>query len=61
MTALAGLIRDEIPMVGLAELELVADVVVECAPAELLLQIVEPFVVAGEIAIVLSSSSLQAP
>jgi aspartate dehydrogenase len=47
-----------VPIVPIEALEPLADVVVECAPAALLPQIVEPFVQAGKSAIVLSVGAL---
>ena len=41
-----------------AELESVADIVVECAPAAILRSIVEPFVARGKMAVVLSAGAL---
>ena len=45
-------------VVPVAELEGVADIVVECAPAAILRQIVEPFVSRGKMAVVLSAGAL---
>lgn len=46
------------PILPLEKLEQVADIVIECAPAALLRQIVSPFVSRGKTAIVLSASAL---
>ncbi|HTB01501.1 MAG TPA: aspartate dehydrogenase [Bradyrhizobium sp.] len=46
------------PVVALAELEPLADIVVECAPAKLLPAIAEPFLKAGKTVIVLSAGAL---
>ena len=46
------------PVVAIDELEPLADLVVECAPAHLLARIVEPFLRAGKKAIVLSCGAL---
>lgn len=54
---LAGL-RRPVPVVAIDALEPLADVVVECAPAALLPQIVEPFLRAGKAAVVLSAGAL---
>lgn len=54
---LAGLSR-EVPLVSINELEALADIVVECAPANLLASIIEPFLRAGKKAMVLSSGAL---
>jgi aspartate dehydrogenase len=48
------------PVVTLGELEPLADIVVECAPAKLLPEIAEPFLRAGKTAIVLSAGALLA-
>src|SRR5664279_2414362 len=48
------------PVVALGELEPLADIVVECAPAKLLPEIAEPFLRAGKTAIVLSAGGLLA-
>ncbi|SED94229.1 MULTISPECIES: aspartate dehydrogenase [unclassified Beijerinckia] len=45
-------------VVELASLEGLADIVIECAPAALVRQIVEPFVSAGKTAVVLSCGAL---
>jgi aspartate dehydrogenase len=47
-----------VPVVTLAELEPLADIVVECAPAKLLPAIAEPFLRAGKIVIVLSAGAI---
>jgi aspartate dehydrogenase len=47
-----------VPVVPISDLEGLADVVVECAPAALLPDIVGPFVRAGKTAIVLSAGAL---
>jgi aspartate dehydrogenase len=49
-----------VPVVSVAELEPLADLVVECAPAALLPQIAEPFLRAGKAAVVLSAGALLA-
>jgi aspartate dehydrogenase len=46
------------PVVTLSELEPLADIVVECAPAKLLPEIAEPFLRAGKTAIVLSAGAI---
>jgi aspartate dehydrogenase len=46
------------PVVTLAELEPLADIVVECAPAKLLPVIAEPFLRAGKTVVVLSAGAL---
>lgn len=48
----------DIPVVALDELEPLADVLIECAPASLLKVALEPFLMAGKTAIVLSASAL---
>jgi aspartate dehydrogenase len=53
----AGL-RRPVPVVTIDEVEPLADIVVECAPAHLLPKIVRPFVESGKTAIVLSASAL---
>lgn len=50
--------RRPVPLVGLGELEALADVVVECAPASLLPEVVAPFLRAGKMAVVLSCGAL---
>jgi aspartate dehydrogenase len=47
-----------VPVVALAELEPLADIVVECAPAKLLPAIAEPFLRAGKTVIVLSAGAI---
>lgn len=47
-----------IPVVAIEELEALADIVVECAPAALLPAIAEPFLRAGKTVIVLSSGAI---
>lgn len=47
-----------VPVVAIEELEAVADIVVECAPAALLPAIAEPFLRAGKSVIVLSAGAL---
>ncbi|MBV9396122.1 MAG: aspartate dehydrogenase [Methylobacteriaceae bacterium] len=51
-------LKRAVPVVAIDELEPLADIVVECAPAGLLAQIVEPFLRAGKKAIVLSCGAL---
>src|SRR5689334_6142572 len=46
------------PVLPISELEAVADIVIECAPAPLLPDIVKPFVTKGKTAIVLSAGAL---
>lgn len=46
------------PLLPIADLEAVADIVIECAPAHLLPDIVRPFVAKGKTAIVLSAGAL---
>lgn len=55
--SLQGL-RNEVAIVGLSELADLADVVIECAPAELVGAIAEPVLRAGKIVIVLSCGAL---
>lgn len=55
--ALQGL-RNEVAIVGLGELAGLADVVIECAPAELVGEIAEPVLRAGKTMIVLSCGAL---
>lgn len=50
----------KVPVVSIAELEPLADIVVECAPSALVPQILEPFLRAGKTAIVLSAGALLA-
>jgi aspartate dehydrogenase len=47
-----------VPVVRLGELEALADIVVECAPAKLLPAIAEPFLRAGKTVIVLSAGAI---
>lgn len=47
-----------VPVVSIAELEPLADLVVECAPASLLPAIAEPFLRAGKTVVVLSSGAI---
>ena len=47
-----------VPVAALAELEPLADIVVECAPAKLLPDIAEPFLRAGKTVIVLSAGAI---
>jgi aspartate dehydrogenase len=54
---LAGLSRT-VPVVSIAELEPLADIVIECAPAALLPAIAEPFLRKGKTAIVLSAGAI---
>jgi aspartate dehydrogenase len=49
-----------VPVVPIEELEALADIVVECAPAALLSAIAEPFLRAGKTVIVLSSGAILA-
>ncbi|MFO1147485.1 MAG: aspartate dehydrogenase [Alsobacter sp.] len=51
-------LRHPVPIVPIGELEPLADIVVECAPAELLAEIAAPFLRAGKTVIVLSSGAL---
>ena len=53
-------LKRPVPVVALGELEPLADIVVECAPAKLLPDIAEPFLRAGKTAIVLSAGALLA-
>ena len=46
------------PVMALAELEPLADIVVECAPSKLLPAIAEPFLAAGKTVIVLSAGAI---
>jgi aspartate dehydrogenase len=54
---LSGL-KHPVPVVAIDALEPLADIVVECAPAHLLAEIIEPFLRAGKKAIVLSCGAL---
>lgn len=49
-----------VPIVAIEELEALADVVIECAPAALLPAIAEPFLRAGKTVVVLSSGAILA-
>jgi aspartate dehydrogenase len=49
-----------VEVVDIAELEPRADIVIECAPAELLSEIAEPFLTKGKIVVVLSCGALLA-
>jgi hypothetical protein len=51
-------LNEPVPLLSLEEIESHADIVVECAPAHLLSDIVGPFLRAGKTAIVLSASAL---
>jgi aspartate dehydrogenase len=51
-------LRCRIPVVTIGELEPLADIVVECAPAKLLPAIAEPFLKAGKTVIVLSAGAI---
>jgi aspartate dehydrogenase len=51
-------LRRAVPVVAIDELEPLADIVVECAPADFLGPIIEPFLRAGKKAIVLSCGAL---
>ena len=51
-------LRCRVPVVTIGELEPLADIVVECAPAKLLPGIAEPFLRAGKTVIVLSAGAL---
>ncbi|MFD1702782.1 aspartate dehydrogenase [Methylopila henanensis] len=55
-----GRLRTPVPVVPIEELEPLADIVVECAPASLLPAIAEPFLRAGKTVVVLSSGALLA-
>ena len=48
----------QVPVVALGELEPLADIVVECAPAKLLASIAEPFLRAGKSVVVLSVGAI---
>lgn len=54
---LSGL-RQPVPVLDIRELEPLADIVIECAPASLLREIVTPFLEKGKTAIVLSAGAL---
>ena len=47
-----------VPVVAIEELESLADIVIECAPAKLLSDIIGPFLRAGKAAMVLSCGAL---
>lgn len=51
-------LRHPVPVVPVEDLEALADIVVECAPAALLPAIAEPFLRAGKTVIVLSSGAI---
>ena len=51
-------LKRPVPVVALGELEPLADIVVECAPAKLLPEIAEPFLRAGKTAIMLSAGAI---
>lgn len=51
-------LHHKVPVVAIDELEALADIVVECAPASLLPAIAEPFLKAGKTVIVLSSGAI---
>lgn len=51
-------LRNPVPVLAIAELEPLADLVVECAPGALLPEIVSPFLSAGKKAVVLSAGAL---
>lgn len=51
-------LRRQVPVVAIEDLEALADIVVECAPAALLPAIAEPFLKAGKTVIVLSSGAI---
>ena len=50
--------KTPVPVVPIGELEPLADIVVECAPANLLPAIAEPFLRAGKIVVVLSAGAI---
>lgn len=56
--AFLGTLKTSVKLVPLADLAEHADIVVECAPAELLSVILEPVVAAGKRAVVLSAGAL---
>lgn len=58
-TRMAGF-RNRVPVVEIDRLEPTSDLVIECAPSQLLGRIVEPFLKAGKTAIVLSCGALLA-
>jgi len=51
-------LKRRVPVVAVEDLEPLADVVVECAPAQLLRNIAEPFLKAGKTVIVLSAGAI---
>src|SRR4051794_7700504 len=51
-------LKSSVPVVAIEDLEPIADIVVECAPAALLLAIAEPFLTAGKTVIVLSAGAI---
>lgn len=51
-------LRRAVPVVPIGELEPLADIVIECAPAHLLPEIIAPFLHAGKTAVVLSASAI---
>lgn len=53
-------LRSKVTFAGVDDLESLADLVVECAPAAIFARIVEPFMRAGKHAVVLSSGALLA-
>jgi aspartate dehydrogenase len=53
-------LKGPVPVVAIEDLEPVADIVVECAPAQLLPAIAEPFLKAGKTVIVLSAGAILA-
>lgn len=53
-----GTLRSPVPVVAIDELESLADLVVECAPAALLSSIARPFLEKGKIVVVLSAGAL---
>lgn len=57
-TAFVQTLAHQVPVLTIEQLEPVADIVVECAPAALLSDIVTPFLKAGKQAIVLSVGAL---
>jgi len=50
--------RRPVPVVGIAELEPMADLVIECAPAELFAEIAEPFLAHGKVVLALSAGAI---
>jgi len=51
-------LQRRVPVVDLDQLEPLSDMVVECAPAGLFRQVVQPFAMSGKIAVVLSAGAL---